>query len=65
MDDDINEFRRMVAYFWLEKGDPTRLIGFTDEVCAKQWPEFYLIWKQHQALESVLNTLCRDYRDNS
>lgn len=62
-EEEAADFKRMVAYFWLEKGDPTRFTGWSEATCARVWPEFLLLWRQHQAFELALNTLAREHRE--
>jgi len=42
MNDD--DFKEMVAYFWREKEDPTRLSGWDEGRCRALMPAFYRAW---------------------
>lgn len=58
-DESPEDFRNMVSYFWTEKGDPTRYCFWSEERCAKDWPEFLHVWKQHEVSGKVLTALCK------
>jgi hypothetical protein len=60
MDDDA-EFRRNVAYFWLEKGDPTRYVGWDEDRCSKVWPSFLLLFKNYLAFHLMLDEVARKH----
>lgn len=44
MSDDDYEFMGMVAYFYEEKGDPTRFTRWDAERCARLMPDFFFAW---------------------
>lgn len=47
------DFKEMVAYFWKEKGDPTRLSGWDEERCRQLMPSFYEAWRQCEAYRTL------------
>ncbi len=40
------DFKRMVHYFWTEKGDPTRYSDWSEERCKRLMPAFHEAWRQ-------------------
>lgn len=40
------DFKRMVRYFYEEKGDPTRYIAWDAERCKRLMPAFFEAWRQ-------------------
>jgi hypothetical protein len=47
------EFKRMIAYFWLERGDPTRYTRWDAERCRKLLPDFYLAWTNAESFRRL------------
>jgi hypothetical protein len=60
MDDD-KTFCGMVAYFWKEKGDPTRYTGWDEVRCAELMNTFYSAWLHYQAAHKALDILADQY----
>jgi hypothetical protein len=48
-----------VAYYWHEKGDPTRFIGWSNKCCQHEWPDFYRAWQEYRYAERVLNLIVK------
>lgn len=57
-DHEKDDFRRMVCYFWLERGDPERFVSWSEAKCEEAFPEFLFVWKQHKASRLALNAIC-------
>jgi hypothetical protein len=51
--DDDATFRRMVRYFYLEKGDPTRYVFWEAERCKRLMPAFYEAWEKSKIYERL------------
>lgn len=49
------DFTGMVAYFWREKGDPTRYTGWDARRCAALMPDFYEAWSRYCTYERLTN----------
>lgn len=63
MADDDATFRRMVAYFWYEKEDPTRYAGWDEARCQRLMPYFHAQWKLHEGSRQSLNRVAREIQD--
>jgi hypothetical protein len=55
----VADFKMMVGYFWMEKGDPERFTGWDEDYCARVWPEFLQAWRQYKNDRAILNALVR------
>lgn len=56
-------FMRMVAYFWSEKGDPTRFIHWDEERCKRLMPEFLRAWKKLCKHSATLHRLAQEHAE--
>lgn len=62
MNDD--EFKQMVAYFWTEKSDPTRLSGWDADRCRRLMPDFFHAWTMSLIYTRLANdAIERESRD--
>lgn len=50
----------MIAYFWKEKGDPERYVGFDRERLAKLDPPFYFAWVQYQVAKAAVDAMAEN-----
>lgn len=48
-----DDFRDMVAYFWKEKGDPTRYVEWDTKRCADLMPDFYEAWSRYRTYQRL------------
>lgn len=49
-----DDFKMMVAYFWNEKGDPTRFVDWDEARCERVWPEFLSAYRQYKTARSIM-----------
>lgn len=61
MEDDDEQFCSMVAYFWKEKEDPTRYVGWDRERCERVMNTFYTAWTKFEAAKRMLYLLADTY----
>jgi hypothetical protein len=48
-------FLFMVAYFWSEKGDPTRYVDWDEERLRKLDPNFHHLWRNYLVFKKALD----------
>jgi hypothetical protein len=63
MTEDDKDFCRSVLYFWSEKGDPERYVGWSDEHCKALMPDFYKCWMDLKTSEMVLRAVGDKWKD--
>lgn len=56
------DFIKMVAYFWQEKGDPTRYCDWDEERCKQLMPEFHHTWKKMCKHRATLHRIVEELR---
>lgn len=56
---DDETFKRMVACFWEEKGDPTRYVGWDPKRCEQLMPMFFEAWSKQKMYAAMANLLAR------
>lgn len=54
---EINEFKQGVLYFWKEKEDPTRYVGWDEKLCRDLMPHFWHVWCQYQMTRTVMDIM--------
>lgn len=59
MDREDQDFCYMVAYFWLEKGDPTRYSSWNTARCKELMPEFAEMYSQYLAHKNMCSMIAR------
>jgi hypothetical protein len=47
------DFKRMVRYFYEEKGDPTSYVGWDAERCKRLMPSFFEAWQQSRVYTNL------------
>jgi hypothetical protein len=60
-----DEFRRMVAYNWLEEDDPTRFVGWDAERCKRLMPAFYEAWEKVGIYIELASLAAKDAKANA
>lgn len=50
----------MLTYFWQEKGDLERWVGFDREKLGREFPAVLKAWDDYKASEAVLSAVIRD-----
>jgi hypothetical protein len=54
------EDKRMLAYFWQDKGDPTRCATWDAARVQEHWPELWLVWTGYKSHERLLDLIFKD-----
>lgn len=49
-------FRDMIAFFWKEKGDPTRYSGWDADRCQRLMPQFFEAWSKCELYRGIADT---------
>lgn len=55
------KFTKMVAYFWIEKGDPTRYCDWNDDRCRQLMPAFHAAWSQYRAYRTLTHLAAQPF----
>lgn len=50
----------MLEYFWQEKGDIERWVGFDRDMLAAEFPAVLKAWDDYKASRAVLDAVVRD-----
>jgi len=53
-------FINTVAYFWREKGDPTRYVEWNEQRCRDLMPDFHFAWRTYEMARVALNTIAEE-----
>ena len=56
MTEEDESFCRTVAYFWTEKGDPTRMSDWDPERCKRLMPQFFEAWSKCELYRGIADT---------
>ncbi len=60
---DDETFKKMIAYFWEEKGDPTRYVDWDAMRCSALLPEFYEMWTKYKVYRELADVSLNRARD--
>jgi hypothetical protein len=61
MTEEDKVFIRDVAYFWEDKGDPTRFSGWDEARAERLMPAFVLVWKQFKGAREACDRIAKSH----
>lgn len=61
MSEEDKDFIRMVAVFWEDKGDPTRLADWDEARAERLMPAFMLVWKQYKGAREACDRIAKSH----